>query len=270
LGKSGSSVSDWVRAIVSVGVNVDGSPDDVVYSVQGESVVGVLIVVVNTVGRVADDSQVSNVSLERRDSVKRVERVVVTRGGKTSGVRDVSPPMKVKSVSSGNSSEDGSDGDWANASWLLEVDDTGGSVSGSGVQNADSSGETGSFLKSLSRSSVNGRVDISDNSLGKSSSRASSRNAIIRKVVQDNSSSNDGVDPVKSKQVKSLSPDDASSNSLPISHVSVMPRSPIDLRASMSRTGRSNEVTGNSSGTNRVGEISKGVDMNPVKRVGVY
>lgn len=195
LGNSGSSISNGVGAIVRCEMDVDGSSDDAVGSVQGDLVVGVVVVSSSVSIVEADDSHISKMSVvDRWDSVDSVEGVVVSSSGSSIGVGDISPPVQMESMVSSNSVDYGKDIGIGTRCGLNKVNPSGDVRSRSGLEVASSVGD-GKAVVGISRSSKDGRVNNSNDSSGQSGSSVSSvgSNTIINKFVEDHSSSNDRV-----------------------------------------------------------------------------
>jgi hypothetical protein len=135
---------------------MDGSSDDAVGSVQGDLVIGV-VVVSNSVGIIeADDSHISKMSVvDRWDSVDSSEGVEVSSSGSSIGVGDISPPVQVESVVSSDSIDGGKDSGAGTSSWLDKVDPSADVRSRSGLEPA-SSVRDGKGVVGISRSSKDG------------------------------------------------------------------------------------------------------------------
>jgi len=132
------------------------------------------------------------------------------------------------------------------------------------LKNASSDGNISVSVVGFSSSSVDGRVDKSDDSSGHSASSISSvsGDAIVSQIVEDDSSSNDGVDSGQREEIEGLGHVDGSSNSLPVAHISVVSRS-----ISGASVGSTRGIPMSSNGqSSRVdsGHISPPVDMDSV------
>lgn len=205
LSNSGSSVTDWVNAVVTVEVNVDSSSNDVVKSVQRDLVIGVVVVRHSVgVGEV-DNTHISKMSWDIRwNSVSVVSWVEVTSGGKPVGSSDVSEPVEVESVSVVNSHDLSHD---SGSSSVLEQPDPSGDVaSRRWLEVAVGNSECSSAVVGLSRSSEGGRVDDSNDSKSKSGSSISSvgGDAIIDVGVNNDGSSNNRVNSAQLQEIQSL------------------------------------------------------------------
>jgi len=270
LGPSSTSRSNGVGAIVRVHVNVNSSSNDVVDSVQRDLIVDV-VVERRTVGSIADDSHVSKMSLEDGwDSVELAKRVKVTSSGESSGAGDISEPMQVESVGSSDSINHSHNSGASSSSSLDKVDHSGDVGSRSGLEFASSDSDSSNGVVGFSGSSVDGRVNDSNDSSSHSRSSISSvgGDTVISQVVEDDSSSNDGVDSRQFEEIESFGLVDDSSNSLPVTHVSSV--SGGVSRASVRGIERIPVTSNGESSSVNSGHISPPVNMDSVKGVRIF
>lgn len=245
--RSATSISNGIGAVISHGVDDETvSNKRNIDSIDGSLLIeGLEEVSSSSVFReVVKVSEISSVIVGgyAGNSVIRVIEVPVSSN--SVGIDDVSVLVDVDSVGRVNGGEIVQLKPEFEIIVSLSFSSVGPSVEGArskSLQEADgaivsSSSSSGS---GSTGSSVSSDVVDSNDSPSKSSHRAGNVSAVVGGKVNNNSSSNDGVDSRESEEIKRLLEVDGSSGHLPVTHISQMSSGQVVLGASMSGVGGS-------------------------------